>query len=95
MPSVFGASSDQGAQPSPGHGNLPAGTHAQERSERRRRRRPLRLAVTVVTVLAVASAGVVLALNRLDGHTRSPRGAPPPPTARPGTSPLPRPTTLP
>ncbi|QDW63931.1 hypothetical protein [Oerskovia sp. KBS0722] len=35
----------------------------------RRRRRPLRLAVTVVAVLAVATTGVVLALNRLDDHS--------------------------
>ncbi|WP_235534344.1 hypothetical protein [Oerskovia sp. Root22] len=67
MSSVFGAPGHQGAPSAPGQEGT--SLHAQGRDVRRRRHRPLRLAVTVVTVLAVASAGVVIALNRLTDHT--------------------------
>ncbi|MBD7997046.1 hypothetical protein H9640_00565 [Oerskovia sp. Sa2CUA8] len=66
MTTSKGPSGPQGGAPFFG----PEGPGAGPRTPRaRRRRRPLRLAVTVVTVLAVATTGVVLALNRLDDHS--------------------------
>lgn len=65
-------SSDLGSPGQPGvpSGHAPGGpTSGSPVTPGRRRRRPLRLAVTVLTVLAVATTGVVLALNRLDDHS--------------------------
>lgn len=62
MPSSSGLPGSQGFAPTTGPGGLRS-------APRRRRGRPLRLAVTAITVLAVATTGVVLALNRLDDHS--------------------------
>ncbi|WP_227748380.1 hypothetical protein [Oerskovia douganii] len=67
MTSPFEPSGPRDVSTAGGPGVPPSGSREQRRS--RRRRRPLRLAVTVVAVLAVATTGVVVALNRLDDHS--------------------------